>query len=286
MSEATDSHESRIAILRQQLHEENQRKATLEKAEADKAAAAALEAKQRAQERIEAQKQEHERRVAELRKREEEKAQAEALRKAQEKSEQIRLEQEAENLAEAIRVKAKRAAEEKALQDEVYRLEQENKRRIADLQQASIVKEEAAPVTLATPGHPLGMLFGAGAPPVSTIQEIDSVEVAKRAAKQNESDDLITLEASVWIPKKHGAGNCYVNACTSGALEKEIKRQTGFQANVQKVDQLSAFWDERDLLIAVKVVAGEHVSHPFSHDGFMARLEFLLESCSHATQAH
>jgi len=282
--EQIQTHEERIAELRRQLQEENERKAKLERAEADKAAAAALEAKQRAQERIDAQKLEYERRVAELRKRDEEKAQAEAARKAQEKAEQLRLEQEAEKLAEAIRVKEKQVAEEKVLQDEVHRLEQENNKRIADLQQANVVKEEAAPVTLATPGHPLGMLFGAGAAPASAIREIDSVELAKETVKQNDTDDLITLEASVWIPLRHGPGNCYVNASTSAVVEKEIRRLTGFQANVQKVDQLSAFWDERDLLIAVKVVASEHTDHPFSHDGFMTRLEFLLESCSHATQ--
>ena len=143
----------------------------------------------------------------------------------------------------------------------------------ASLNTASTPREEQKPVTLSSPSHPLSRLFGNGAE-VTAAQplEIDSVEQAKQ-------DAVPADKSETWRVVKHGPGNNFVNSGASYLLENEIKKQTGIQANSQRLDFLSSQYDEADLMKALGLAVATFRERPMSHDsllGFVASL--LLEA--------
>lgn len=185
-----------------------------------------------------------------------------------------RLSQELESREEAARQEATRIERIRKVQEAAHQAELDAQNIEAQLKQATVVREEPKPQTLEN--TPLGVIFGAK--PMLTTEPIREISYEDQVHTQAQKDKA--AEHATWKPVKHGPGNNYVNSGASYLLEKEIKKQTGIQANTQRLDHLSAEWDEADLMKALGVVVASFREHPMSHDALLASIESILEAAS------
>jgi hypothetical protein len=184
-----------------------------------------------------------------------------------------RLAQELEAREQAAREESARVERIRKVQEAAHQAELDAQSIEASLKQAQTPREEVKPVTLHEATHPLSMIFAPNAEKTEPIREISYEEQVRNQTQKDRA-----AESAVWKPVKHGHGNNFVNSGTSYLLEKEIKRQTGIQANTQRLDLLSSEWDEADLMKALGVVVASFSEHPTSHDGLLASIESILEA--------
>jgi hypothetical protein len=186
-----------------------------------------------------------------------------------------RLEQELEAREQAAREENARKETVRKVQEQARQMEIDAASLEASLRQAQTPREEPKQVTILDSAHPLSMIFAPSAIPNAPIREISYEEQVQKQAEKDR-----TAERTTWKPVKHGHGNNFVNSGTSYLLEKEIKKQTGIQANTQRLDHLSAEWDEADLMKALGFAVAAFRERPMSHDGLLGFVQNMLEVAS------
>lgn len=225
--------------------------------------------------RIQREAEEAQRRGAEKRAAKEE---AKRIEEAARAAETRRLETEYEARCQAAREEAARQERIRKVTEQARQMEIDAANLEVSLRQANTPREEQKPATLRDAVHPLSMIFAPDAVPTATIREISSEENAKLTAQRE-----ATPKSEVWRVVKHGPGNNFVNSGTSRLLEKEIKQQTGIQANTQRLDLLSSLYDEADLMTALGLAVAAFRESPMSHDGLLGFIESLLLEAENVT---
>jgi hypothetical protein len=207
--------------------------------------------------------QEEQKRLAE----ESAKARAERDTQLQKAKEELRKREEAKEL---LRLEREKAAQ---MEREVARLQRE-------IETGFVAPEEEKQVTIESPEHPLARtLHKTQEQPLETAQGIDSVELAKNQSAER-AEEIKNKARSAWrpVPKSQH----FVDSGASAELEQLLRRELRINANPQRLDLLSAYWDYADLMKAAEIVVEVAKARPMGHDQLLSYIQATLEGAASA----
>jgi hypothetical protein len=211
----------------------------------------------------------------------------EAERKEQERVAQEAAKERVIREQQALREKEERQQREaereriKSEAEKTFQLEREAQRLVEEIARGFSITDDAKPVTLTSPEHPLSRIFGN-----RTIEEteilakphgLDSVEQARnQSASEAEASRL--KAQSPWRPIRKLQR--YVDSSSSYELEKLFRKELKMGLNSQRLDQLSAEWDYADLLKSAQIVISVAKDRAMSADSILAYVQSTLEEAA------
>lgn len=237
--------------------------------------------------------------LAEIRKNRQER-EAEAQREAEVIAEANRKATEERMAQQLLEKNARIQAEVTAqlLRDETekaHRLERELERQLLDLRDTTVVAECTKQAT-EIPSPLARILFPDASNAQTTAYEgLTSEQNARLVAKRDAVENLLEFGKSKAVfqtaqptpdptpVRTNRKAKHYVDTNVSRQLETLIRTELKMSPNTQRLDEMSAQWEEAPLVSAVRDVIAQAKVRPMSHDGFLGAIEQLLEEAERAT---
>lgn len=208
---------------------------------------------------------------SEQRAREQKAAQERQVREAQLAKERAARSAKEAELERVRREKAKAAQ----LEQELCKLEAEILRGISAEAAAPV---EAAPSALNNPAHPLSRIFGTEGKTATSAVEVDTVEIARKQAKEMQQRENETNKPWRPVPGRH-----FVDQNESNALQTSWHRRTGYRPNNSQIDHLLTRWTGSDIEIAFQQMLQMHSKTPL---GVVAQVTFVEHILNQAQAGH